>query len=42
MSYGQRSLEGCGPLGLKESDVTVATEHAAPHNISEAFSLAQS
>ena len=25
-----------------ESDMTVATEHAAQHNISEAFSLAQS
>ena len=41
-SYGQRSLEGGGPLGLNKSDMTAATEHAAPHSISEAFSLAQS
>ena len=26
----------------KESDLAVATEHAAQHNIAEAFSLAQS
>ena len=27
-SYGQRSLAGCGPQGLKESDTTKATWHA--------------
>ena len=27
-SHGQRSLEGYGPLGPKESDTTVVTEHA--------------
>ena len=27
-SHGKGSLEGCGPLGHKESDMTVATEHA--------------
>ena len=26
-SQGQRSLEGYSPWGLKESDMTIATEH---------------
>ena len=26
-SHGQKSLEGCGPLGCKESGMTVAIEH---------------
>ena len=30
-SHGQRSLADYGPQGLKESDVTAATEHAHTH-----------
>ena len=28
-SHGQRSLEGCSPWGLEESDTTEAIEHTA-------------
>lgn len=41
-SYGQTSGGLWSTGSQKESDVTVATEHAAQHNIAEAFSLAQS
>ena len=30
-SHGQRSLAGCSPWGLKESDTNEATEHAHMH-----------
>ena len=39
-SYGQRSLTGYGPQGLKESDVTEATWHTHVFSLSASAALA--